>query len=139
VHDILKAPERNFVARYAALRAVRFFWDERPALVTRGELLAAMERLLGQADIADLAVEDLRRWGRWEVAGRILTLHEKEAFWQYKTIRRAVLRYALCCPLPEAASFMQEMRQLDAEMVKEIEEMLKAERESSPKPAPASS
>ena len=38
-----------------------------------------------------------------------------------------MLRYALNCPNPEAATFVADMRKKDPEMVKDIEEFLKLE------------
>jgi hypothetical protein len=125
---ILDDPSKEFMLRYAALRAARFLWDQRPDLVDKKELVEGVARLLDQSDIADLAIEDLRRWGRWEVIDHVLGLYGKKSH-DVPIIRRSILRYALSCP-PEhkaAAAFVQNLRRKDPEMVKDAEELLKLE------------
>jgi len=53
-------------------------------------------------------------------------------------VRRYIVRYALSCPKPEAANFVDGMRKKDPEMVKDIEEFLKLENVApAPKPIAA--
>ena len=84
--------------------------------------------LLEQSDIADLAIEDLRKWKRWEVLDQVLALSTKSSH-QIPIIRRAVLRFALTCEKdqPKAAAFAKAMREKDADWVKDVEELLKLE------------
>jgi hypothetical protein len=126
IRGLLKDPSKEFMLRYAALRAVRFFWDSRPDIVDKKGLSEGVCLLLDQSDIADLAIEDLRKWGRWDVCGRILELSEKKSH-DVPIIRRATLRYALGCPAPKAAAFVEQWRKRDPEMVKDTEELLKLE------------
>jgi hypothetical protein len=123
---ILKDPAKEFMLRYAALRAVRFFWDMRGDLVPRKELAAGVVPLLDQSDIADLAIEDLRKWGCWDACEHILGLQTKKTH-DAPIIRRAILRYALSCPDARAAAFVKDSRKRDPEMVKDLEEILKLE------------
>jgi hypothetical protein len=128
VRGILADPGKEFMLRYAALRATRFLWDQRPDLVDKKELIEGVSLLLDQSDIADLAIEDLRRWGRWEVSDHVLNLYGKKSH-DVPIIRRSILRYALSCP-PErkaAAAFVESLRQKDPDMVKDAEELLKLE------------
>lgn len=135
LRDILKDPSKEFTARYAALRAARFFWDSRPDLVDKKQVVDAVCLLLDQGDIADLAIEDLRKWGRWEVADRVLELYGKKSH-DIPIMRRSILRYALSCPdNTRAAALVAEVRKKDGEMVKDIEELLKLESNSKPAPA----
>src|SRR5262249_28160724 len=62
---ILKDGKQEFLRRYAALRAVRFFHDSRPDVIAKKDLVAAVAPLLEQDDIVDLVIEDLRRWQCW--------------------------------------------------------------------------
>lgn len=130
---ILKDPAKDFPLRYAGLRAVRFFWDSRPDVLAHPELLRAVNELLEQSDIADLAIEDLRKWQQWQVADRILALRNKSSH-DVPIVRRAILRYALCCPGKEAAAYVEELRKKDPRMVQDAEELLKLETTT---PAPA--
>jgi hypothetical protein len=125
--NLLKDPTREFTVRYAALRTARFFWDSRPDVIGRTELLNGVCQLLDQADIADLAIEDLRKWKCWEVAGQVLALREKPTH-NLAIIRRAILRYALSCPERlEASAYVAEVRKKDPRLVKDTEELLRLE------------
>jgi hypothetical protein len=130
IQGILKDGSKEFMLRYAALRAARFFWDSRPDVVGKKDVVDAVCLLLDQSDVADLAVEDLRKWRCWEVSDRVLALYGKESH-AVPIVRRAILRYALTCPGPKAAEFINKVRKQDPEMVKDVEELLKLE------PAPA--
>jgi len=123
---ILKDPSKEFMLRYAALRAVRFFWDSRPDVINKAKLVDGVCELLDQYEIADLAIEDLRKWGRWEVSDRILELQNKKSH-DIPIIRRAILRFALSCPDKKATAFVDQYRKRDPEMVKDTEELLKLE------------
>jgi hypothetical protein len=126
IRGLLKDSSKEFMLRYAALRAVRFFWDSRPDVVDKKDLVKGVRELLAQSDIADLAIEDLRKWGRWETCDEVLELQSKKSH-DIPIIRRAILRYALSCPETKAAAFVQECRKRDPEMVKDTEELLKLE------------
>jgi hypothetical protein len=126
LRDILKDPSKEFIVRYSALRAVRFLHDSRPDVVPEKELISGACLLLEQGDIADLAIEDLRKWNRWEVADAVLGLFGKKSH-DVPIIRRAILRYALSCPQKKAEVFVDNLRKKDAEMVKDTEELLKLE------------
>lgn len=136
VAAMLADSKREFMQRYAALRAVRFFHEYRPDVVSKDKVVAALLPTLSQKDIADLVVEDFRKWGSWEQAERVLDLYGKPGFSE-PIVKRAVMRFALTCP-PEkskrAAEFVAERRKENAKYVEEIEELLSYE---NPKPAPA--
>ncbi|MCS6852668.1 MAG: hypothetical protein NZ700_16045 [Gemmataceae bacterium] len=123
---ILSNPAHEFMLRYAALRAARFFWDFRTNVVPKADILNALHVLLDQGDIADLAIEDLRKWQCWEECDRVLGLFGRPSH-DVPIVRRAIMRYALSCPKPQAAKFVAMMRQKDAEWVKDVEELLKLE------------
>jgi hypothetical protein len=126
VRDILKDPSKEFMFRFAALRAARFLMDSRPDLVNPKDILAGICSLLDQADIADLAIEDLRKWHRWDVAGQVLALDARKSH-DIPIMHRTILRYALGCPGPQAAAFVEAARKKDPETVKDVEELLKLE------------
>jgi hypothetical protein len=136
--QILGDPAKEFMLRYSALRTVRFLWDSRPDLIERKELLDGVCLLLDQGDVADLAIEDLRKWGQWGVANRVLGLHGKKSH-DIPIVRRAILRYALACPEPKAVQFVTEQRKKDAETVKDVEELLKLETAPPAAPTPSAS
>jgi hypothetical protein len=83
--------------------------------------------LLEQGDIADLAIEDLRKWQQWQVTDKVLGLKDKPSH-SVPIVRRAILRFALSCPdNAAAAAYVTELRAKDARMVADAEELLKLE------------
>ena len=132
--QLLADPNKDFPVRYAGLKVLRFFWEYRPDVVSKDEILAAIELLLPQADIADLPMEDLRKWGRWEKTDTILKLGNVDSHRKIPIVRRAILRFALSVPgdNPEAAAYIAEARKNDPERVKYVEEILADEK---PRPA----
>ncbi len=132
IQSVFKDPARDFTQRYAALRTVRFLYENRPDLVDRKDLVESLGVLIEQGDIADLAIEDLRKWGRWERADQVLGLYDRKSH-DVPIIRRSILRYALSCkgpdggPLPKAAAFVAALRKKDPQLVSDAEELLKLE------------
>ena len=126
--SVLGDSKEEFMKRYAALRAARFLWSERPDLVDKKEIVSAVSLLLLQGDIADLAIEDLRKWNRWEVAPEVVKLYGAKSH-DVPIIRRAILRFALSCQddVPAAKALVNQLRKDDAELVKDAEELLRLE------------
>jgi hypothetical protein len=136
LRGVLGDPKKEFMLRYAGLRAVRFFWEQRTNVVDKKELLAGIHLLLEQNDIADLAIEDLRKWKQCDQMDRILALNELPSHNSIPIVRRAILRFAMSCPEnAKAAKFVDEMRKKDPDYVKDVEELLKLE-QPTPTPEP---
>jgi hypothetical protein len=147
IRGLLKDDKKEFTNRYAALRAARFFHESRPDAIPHTDVVAAVALLLEQNDIADLAIEDLRKWGCWDLTDTVLGLYAKKSH-DVPIIRRSILRFALCArevgpdgsihkdkPNPKAAAFVAELRKKDAGMVEDAEELLRLE--TTPATAPA--
>jgi len=135
ITGVLQNKKEDFMVRYAALRAVRFLHDYRTDLATKGQLVTGLCILLEQDDIADLAIEDLRKWECCDQADKVLAVVKTTAYKQ-PIVRRAILRYCLQCPGNAAAqAYVAERRKADPKAVEEAEELLKLEQDAS-KPAP---
>jgi hypothetical protein len=139
LRSTLKDEKKEFTQRYAALRAARFFHDSRPDVIPHDKVLGAVCLLLDQSDIADLAIEDLRKWGSWGVTDQVLALYDKKSH-DVPIIKRSILRFALSArdlnpdgsvnadkPNPKASAFVAALRKKDAEMVESAEELLRLE------------
>jgi hypothetical protein len=130
--DILKDGKKEFMTRYAALRAVWFLWDSRPDLVCQKDLKEGMNYLLDQDDIADLAIDSLRKRHCWDMSERILGLRKSKTY-EIPIVRRALLRFALNCQDSKAKgsvaarAYVDEIRKKDAQTVADAEELLKLE------------
>jgi len=135
IGGVLKNGKEDFMVRYAALRAVRFLHDYRQDVATKEQLVEGLCVLLNQDDIADLAIEDLRKWQCCDQADKVLAVVKTTAYKQ-PIVRRAILRYCLQCQGNAAANaYVAERRKADPKAVEEAEELLKLEQDAS-KPTP---
>jgi hypothetical protein len=123
---VLRDGRKPFADRYAVLRTLRFYHGYQPAQ-TRREVLTGLATILDQGDIADMAVEDLRRWQQWELTAKVLAQYAKKSH-AAPILRRAIVRYALCCPRIEAARFVTGVRKQDPELVADVKEALEFEK-----------
>jgi hypothetical protein len=125
-------PTGEFQLRLMGFRAIQFLHSTRPGMVPQKDLLAGLQILLYQGDFADLPIEYLRGQRCWELTGQILPLYNRESH-QAPFMRRAILRYAVQCPGPQAREFVAGVRRDNAELVAETEELLKLERSQAPR------
>jgi hypothetical protein len=125
-HDILRDPNKDFRMREAVLRTMRFFHSWKPKESTE-QIVKGIASALPQGDIADLAIEDLRRWKLWDLTDDVLALYGRKSH-DAPLMRRAIIRYAICCPQPRAAEFIAQRRRDDAEAVRDVEESVQAEK-----------
>ena len=106
----MRDPKKHFMVRYNALKAVRFIWVYRPDLAKKKDMIEGVASLITQEDIADMAIEDLRKWQCWDLADRILALRTHKVY-ETPIVRRSVLRFALDCKANNACTaYVAEMR-----------------------------
>src|SRR6185437_12593567 len=134
--------KKDFSVRYAGLRTVRFFWENRPDVIPGKQVLAAMQALMTQPDLADLPIEDLRKWKQWDQAPTVLKYGAAESHASIPIVYRAILKFALSAAQADpknaaAAEFVAKARAKDAKKVEFLESLLKDEQK--PIPAPAKS
>jgi hypothetical protein len=122
-HETLKNPKSEFVLRYAVLRTMRFFYnanaDENAANVLVGESFA-----IDQPDVADVAIQDLMQWKRWDHTRQIVAAYDKESH-KSPLVKNGLVRYALACPQAEAKALVERVRREDPELLKYLQEELK--------------
>jgi len=115
--------KRNFAHRLSALQAVQFFQvtrakDYRPIIVD------TLKAVLPDPDLADLAIDDLRRWGWWDLSAEVLALYAKPTH-AAPVYRKGIVRYALSCPDPIAKRFVEAVRKTEPKLVADVEDGLK--------------
>lgn len=120
---ILGDGKKQFTERFAVTRTVRFFQGWQGERVKK-QVLPVLETAVADGELADLGVEDLRRWKWWDLTPTILAQYERSSH-ASPIVRRAILRYALSCPLPEARAFADRVRRQDAELVRDVEESMR--------------
>jgi hypothetical protein len=125
---ICRDRKRPFQERFAILGMLRFYHGWKPD-DTRRDVVRCQAALLDQGDIADLAIEDLRRWQYWELTAEVLALYGRKSH-DAPIMRRAILRYALSCPRPEARRFLDELKKSakERELLADVEESLQFEK-----------
>jgi hypothetical protein len=119
---ILADEKRGYSERLSALGAVRFFQATRTA-ESKPEVLKCCAALLPHGDLADQAIEDLRRWGYWDLTKDVLAQFGKPTHGA-PIVKRGIVRYALSCPNDEAKAFVAALRQSDPKLVRDVEESL---------------
>jgi hypothetical protein len=127
---ILEDPKRPYQDKLAALGTLRFFHAFRPG-ENRRPILAGMAAVVARGDMADMAVEDLRRWQWWDLTKLVLAQYGKSTH-AAPLVKNAILRYALSCPDADATAFVKAVEAADPTAVREVRESLEFER-----PAPA--
>jgi hypothetical protein len=119
---VLGDAKQPYAVRLSALGTVRFFQATR-GNDCKAEVLPCCAALLPHGDLADQAVEDLRRWGWWDLTAEVLAQFPKPTH-AAPIVRRGIVRYALTCPKPEAKAFVAGLRKADPKLVAGVEEML---------------
>ncbi len=137
VASLLKDTKEDFLIRYAALRSMRFFWEHREDVLKKSNIVEAILPLLDQPDIVDLAVEDLRKWGQWDLSAKVLGLFGKPTH-DIPIVERSIIKFALAAPPTnkECAAFVARMKadEKQAERVKDLEQLLELEKPRPPAP-----
>jgi hypothetical protein len=114
--------KQSYSLRLSTIITVRFFQATR-GNECKPEVLKCCAALLPHGDLADQAIEDLRRWGYWDLTADVLAQFPKPTH-AAPIVRRCIVRYALCCPDGNAKKFVVALRQSDPKLVKHVEDML---------------
>lgn len=123
---LLQDQTQEFSTHYAGLRTLRFFHEFRPDVLKPEQLLAGLKALVEHKELADLPIEDLRKWGRWDQTDYVLGFALKETHNKVPIIKRAILKFALAAPKDNAAAkaYVDQVRKEDPERVKYVEQLL---------------
>lgn len=123
IRAALTDPKRPLAERLSAMQAVQFFQATRPK-ESHAVIVDTYKAILPDADLADLAANDLRRWGWWELTADVLAQYGKPTH-AAPVFRKAAIRYALTCPEPAAQRFVEAVRKAEPKLVADVEEGLK--------------
>jgi hypothetical protein len=123
---ILEDSKRPYQDKLAALGTLRFFHAYRP-VEYRKPILSGMSAVVGRGDMADMAIEDLRRWHWWDLTTSILGQYNKPTH-AAPLVKNAILRYALTCPDADSAAFVKAVETREPAVVREVRESLEFER-----------
>jgi hypothetical protein len=125
--ELLRDAQKPLPLRLAAMRVLRFHQGWKPR-ESQAQIVKGLEAALSQGDLVDLAAEDLRNWRIWDLTDAVLAQYGRKGL-DAPIQRRAILRYALSCPLAAAGRFVEAVRKREASLISEIEEGLRRERQ----------
>jgi hypothetical protein len=122
---ILNDARQPFKTRYAAVRTLRFYYGWKPAEV-KPHVLRSYDKLIEDGELADMPVDDLRRWQLWDLTDKVLAQYGKPSH-DAPILQRNIIRYALCCPLPQARTFVERINRQDPDLIRELRESIELE------------
>lgn len=126
-YSLLRDSRKSLPIRLAVARTVSFFHGARPK-ESHDNVLRCLDAMIAQGELADIAVEDMRRWQIHDRTRDILGLYGKKGY-DAPLMQRAIVRYALSCKDDASArAFLGERRRTEPELVKEVEESLQFEK-----------
>jgi hypothetical protein len=120
---LLSDPRQPFLDRHTAWTVVVFMKNWQPETY-RPFLVQGFRAAILDGDLADLAVEELRRSQWWDFTTLVLEQYARTSH-DSPLVRRAILRYAASCPAKAAGEFLETIRQRDPDLVAEIVRSLK--------------
>jgi hypothetical protein len=129
---LIKDPEKEFPTKYAVLKTVRFFWEFRPDIIAHKQSMEALKALMDDPDIADMPIEDVRKWKLWDLTPTVLGYASKDSHSGTPIIMRSVLKFAIVAAWADpkntaAVEFVYAARAKDPKRVQFLEEVLKDE------------
>lgn len=132
-------PEKEFLVKHSGLKTLRFYWEYRTDVLTKKQVLEGMSQLLTHADLADMPIDDLRKWKAWDMTTTVLKYADKESHNTLPINNRSILKFALAASWADpknaaAADHVAKIRKQNPERVKLVEELLQDEMKVTPKP-----
>ncbi len=125
--SLLRDGRKPLPVRLAVARTVSFFHGAQPR-ESRDNVLKCLDAMIGQGELADIAVEDMRRWEVRDRTRDILALYGKKGY-DAPLMQRTIVRYALSGKDDSSTrAFLDERRRTEPELVKEVEEALQFEK-----------
>ncbi|MCI0703123.1 MAG: hypothetical protein L0241_18755 [Planctomycetia bacterium] len=138
---LVRDPKNEFLVKHGAMRALRFFWEYRPEILTRKQMLDGMSALMVDPDLTDMPIDDLRKWKAWEMTGEVLKYADKEPYNTLPINMRAIIKFAIAASWADpkneaAAAFVAKMRKETPNRVKQLEDLLRDDMRPLPPPPP---
>jgi hypothetical protein len=118
--------KQRFESVQAVIRCMRCFHGWKPK-EQRDRILHGMELALTRNDIADLAINDLRRWQEWDLNKPVLALYGKKGY-DAPIMRRAILAYAISSKSTEGKNLVDQVRKTDPDFVADVQDGLDFEK-----------
>jgi hypothetical protein len=131
VMKLLADPKKEFFVKHSGLKVLRFFHEFRPDVLTDKEIRDGLTVLLDQPEIADMPIDDLRKWKAWDMTDAVVKLADRESHSSLPIVRRAILKFALAASWADpktnaaAVAYVEKLRKSDPDRVKQVEDVLR--------------
>jgi hypothetical protein len=123
----LKDDKKSFELRLGVVRTMRFFYLAHPK-ESKEKVLKGMEIMLARSDLADVAIEDLRRLKILDLTPEVLGLYGQKGY-EGQLMRETIIRYALSCKDDTTTQkFLAERRKAEPDLVRDVEDSLRFEK-----------
>jgi hypothetical protein len=119
--NFLANPEMDYPTLFGVVQALRFHATE-TEVIPPERIAESLRLVLAEPQNADLVIPDLARLQDWSVVDRLVEMF-KATDDQTKWIRVPIVNYLMACPLPEAKTYVEELRKLDPNSVRRAEMM----------------
>ena len=120
VETFLANPQAEYIDVFSAIAALRFHGTEADK-VSRERIVEALRHVLDRPRMADMVIPDLARWEDWSVMDRLVTMYREANTDDTKWVRTPIISYLQACPDPDAAGYIDELREIDPEAVERAE------------------
>jgi hypothetical protein len=124
--EVLRDGRKPLPLRLAAVRTVRFWHGAQPR-ESRANVLQCLAAMLEQGELADLAIEDMRRWQMWDLTREVLGVYGKKGY-DAPIMQQAIIRYAFSCDDAACRTFLEARRRADPGVVRDVEEQMRLEK-----------
>jgi hypothetical protein len=114
--------KQTFGVRLSAIGTVRFLQSSRGS-DCKADVLRCCAALIPHGEFADQAIEDLRRWGYWDLTADVLAQFSKPTH-SAAIVQRCIVRYALSCPDAQSRRFIADLRISDPKLLRKVEDMM---------------
>ena len=108
----LKNAKAEYADTYSAIMALRFHTSE-GNVIEKKRVLASLRLMLERPDLADLVIPDLAKWEDWSAMDQLMELYRSADKQKNSWVRVPTIMYLRSCPLPKAAQYLEECKQLD--------------------------
>lgn len=119
IHAILGDADGSAADKLNVIGCVRYFQAAKPD-DHRDSILKACRSLIDQPDFADMAIDDLRRWGWWDLTDAVIAKFGTPGY-DSPLMKRGIARYALGCPKPAAKELIENLRKSDPKLIARVE------------------
>ena len=120
----LKADDTPLQTRLSCIRSIKVAGEIMQDKSDKAEIFKALNIALKQGELADLAIEELRKMKYWGFTQEILNIYGTKGY-TAPVMKRAFLRYALTAPKdPVIEKFLAQLETKDSQMILEVKESL---------------